>query len=50
MSQSSVELFTVATELPTYWRITSLDRFDGNIWSSLSNYRPAGTRSPSTTR
>ncbi len=46
VSQSSVELFTVATDTPTYWRITSLDRFDGNIWSSLSNYRPAGTRLP----
>lgn len=46
VSQSSVELFTVVTDTPTYWRITSLDRFDGNIWSSLSNYRPAGTRLP----
>ena len=46
VSQSSVELFTVTTDTPTYWRITSLDRFDGNIWSSLSNYRPAGTRLP----
>jgi len=47
VGQSTVELFTVATETPTYWRITSLDRFDGTIWSSLSNYRPAGTRLPS---
>ncbi len=46
VGQSSVELFTVATETPTYWRITSLDRFDGTIWSSLSNYRPAGARLP----
>lgn len=46
VAQSNVELFTVATDTPTYWRITSLDRFDGNIWSSLSNYRPAGDRLP----
>lgn len=46
VSQSSVELFTVTTDTPSYWRITSLDRFDGTIWSSLSNYRPAGTRLP----
>jgi transglutaminase-like putative cysteine protease len=46
VGQSSVELFTVATDTPTYWRITSLERFDGRIWSSLSNYRPAGTRLP----
>jgi transglutaminase-like putative cysteine protease len=41
-----VELFTVHADVPTYWRITSLDRFDGTIWSSLSNYRPAGARLP----
>jgi len=46
VGQSGVELFTVATDTPTYWRITSLDRFDGTIWSSLSNYRPVGTRLP----
>jgi transglutaminase-like putative cysteine protease len=46
VSQSNVELFTVVTDTPTYWRITSLDRFDGSIWSSLSNYRPAGAKLP----
>ena len=46
VGQSAVELFTVTTDTPTYWRITSLDRFDGTIWSSLSNYRPAGNRLP----
>jgi transglutaminase-like putative cysteine protease len=46
VDQSGVELFTVATDTPTYWRITSLERFDGAIWSSLSNYRPAGARLP----
>ncbi len=46
VGQSTVELFTVKAEVESYWRITSLDRFDGTIWSSLSNYRPAGTRLP----
>ncbi|HEV2759459.1 MAG TPA: DUF3488 and transglutaminase-like domain-containing protein [Acidimicrobiales bacterium] len=46
VGQSGVELFTVATDTPTYWRITSLERFDGTIWSSLSNYRPAGRQLP----
>ncbi|HEX3622515.1 MAG TPA: DUF3488 and transglutaminase-like domain-containing protein [Acidimicrobiales bacterium] len=46
IGQSDVELFTVATDTPSYWRITALDRFDGTIWSSLSNYRPAGSRLP----
>ena len=46
VGQSNVELFTVTSDAPTYWRITSLDRFDGTIWSSLSNYRPAGRQLP----
>jgi transglutaminase-like putative cysteine protease len=46
VGQSTQELFTVGTDTPTYWRITALDRFDGSIWSSLSNYRPAGSRLP----
>ncbi len=46
VSQSNVEMFSVAADAPTYWRITSLDRFDGTIWSSLSNYRPASRTLP----
>jgi transglutaminase-like putative cysteine protease len=46
VGQSDTELFTVASDTPSYWRITALDRFDGTIWSSLSNYRPAGSRLP----
>jgi transglutaminase-like putative cysteine protease len=46
VGQSNVELFTVKADSGTYWRLTSLDRFDGTIWSSLSNYRPAGNRLP----
>ena len=46
VNQSSLELFTVASDTPSYWRITALDRFDGTIWSSLSNYKPAGGHLP----
>lgn len=46
VTQSDTELFTVASDDPRYWRITALDRFDGTIWSSLSNYRPAGSKLP----
>ena len=46
VDQAGLELFTVATDTPTYWRITALDRFDGTIWSSLGDYRPAGARLP----
>ncbi|MDQ6727654.1 MAG: DUF3488 and transglutaminase-like domain-containing protein, partial [Actinomycetota bacterium] len=42
VGQSDIEMFSVAADAPAYWRVTSLDRFDGTIWSSLSNYRPAG--------
>jgi transglutaminase-like putative cysteine protease len=35
------ELFTVRSPVPLYWRMTSLDAFDGRIWSSRGTYRPA---------
>lgn len=41
VDQSNVELFTVAASTPAYWRLTSLETFDGTIWSSLSTYEPA---------
>jgi transglutaminase-like putative cysteine protease len=42
-----VELFTVASATRTYWRLTSLDSFDGAIWSANQSYRTAGTELPS---
>jgi hypothetical protein len=30
----AVELFRVQTERPAYWRLLSLDRFDGRLWTS----------------
>ncbi|MDQ6910747.1 MAG: DUF3488 and transglutaminase-like domain-containing protein, partial [Actinomycetota bacterium] len=41
VDQSSIQLFTVESQVPSYWRLTSLGRFDGNIWSSLGSYKPA---------
>ncbi|MDP8936409.1 MAG: DUF3488 and transglutaminase-like domain-containing protein, partial [Actinomycetota bacterium] len=41
VEESDVELFTVRSETPTYWRLTSLDQFDGNIWSSRGTYQRA---------
>ncbi|HET6793987.1 MAG TPA: DUF3488 and transglutaminase-like domain-containing protein, partial [Acidimicrobiales bacterium] len=38
INQSDVELFTVKTTQPEYWRLTSLDHFDGRIWSSDEPY------------
>jgi transglutaminase-like putative cysteine protease len=40
VQQSDMELFTVGSASPHYWRLTSLDRFDGAIWSSLGTYQP----------
>jgi transglutaminase-like putative cysteine protease len=42
VDQSNNELFTVQSSSPAYWRITSLDKFDGKIWSSVGTYKPAG--------
>ncbi|MDQ6928212.1 MAG: transglutaminaseTgpA domain-containing protein [Actinomycetota bacterium] len=41
VDQSSTQMFTVESQVPSYWRLTSLGRFDGNIWSSLGSYQPA---------
>jgi transglutaminase-like putative cysteine protease len=32
LDQPDVELFSVESEQPSYWRLTSLDQFDGQIW------------------
>ncbi len=41
VDQSNLELFTVETQRRSYWRLTSLDRFDGNVWSSNGAYERA---------
>ena len=41
VEQSDVELFSVRSDTPAYWRLTSLDQFDGNIWSSRGTYQRA---------
>jgi transglutaminase-like putative cysteine protease len=46
VDQSSTELFKVQADRPSYWRLTSLDRFDGTIWSSLGTYQPTRATLP----
>lgn len=46
VDQSNTELFTVRADRPSYWRLTSLDRFDGSIWSSLGTYQPTRSTLP----
>lgn len=41
INQPDVEVFTVESELKDYWRITSLDVFDGRIWRSRGSFEDA---------
>jgi transglutaminase-like putative cysteine protease len=34
VDQPDVEVFTVRSERPAYWRLTALDEYDGEIWRS----------------
>ncbi len=38
VQQANVEVFTVRSEVRAYWRLTSLDEFDGTIWKSNGSY------------
>lgn len=40
VNQSATEVFTVRSTHRSYWRLTSLDTFDGQIWSSDASHRP----------
>ena len=44
LNQSTEPVFTVTSNLPSYWRLTSLDQFNGTDWNALSTYQPAGRR------
>ena len=41
VNQSNTELFTVTAQRSSYWRLTSLDRFDGQLWSSGGQFNQA---------
>jgi transglutaminase-like putative cysteine protease len=42
-----VEAFAVVTDHPDYWRLTSLDKFDGTAWTSSGKYESADGILPS---
>lgn len=44
VERSGIEVFTVRSDVPSYWRLTSLDDFDGNMWTSADTYRETGGR------
>ena len=38
IDQPDVEAFTVRSDTPTYWRLASLDSFNGQIWGADNKY------------
>lgn len=46
VDNTNAELFSVKADRRSYWRLTSLDEFDGRIWSSNGSYRPVKRRLP----
>lgn len=41
VDQKDVEAFTVRSEQPSYWRLASLDSFNGQIWGADNKYGKA---------
>jgi len=48
VQQSNKEAFNVRSNRPAYWRLTSLDTFDGRIWSSGGSFSQAQGSLPNT--
>ena len=46
VDQSNTDLFTVSSPARAYWRLTSLDTFDGAIWKSSGRYASVDGRLP----
>jgi transglutaminase-like putative cysteine protease len=46
VEQSDTEVFSVKASQPAYWRLTSLDTFDGRIWQSNDSYKPVRSNLP----
>ncbi|WP_419926622.1 transglutaminaseTgpA domain-containing protein [Candidatus Poriferisocius sp.] len=47
VSQSETVMFRVKSQERSYWRLTSLDRFDGQVWTSRADYAARPTQLPS---
>jgi transglutaminase-like putative cysteine protease len=45
---SQTQVFTVQSPVPSYWRLTSLDNFNGQTWTSTGSYRSFGFKLPGT--
>ncbi len=46
VQQSDTVVFTVEADQAAYWRLTSLDSFDGTVWSSSESFSRADGRLP----
>jgi transglutaminase-like putative cysteine protease len=49
LDYANIEVFTVKSSAPEYWRLTSLDAFNGVEWSSDNSYNTVGHRLPGAT-
>ncbi|MGH9074981.1 MAG: transglutaminaseTgpA domain-containing protein, partial [Acidimicrobiales bacterium] len=47
LQPSKVEVFTVSSAVRSYWRLTALDTFNGEVWSANDSYRRASPTLPS---
>ena len=50
LRQTNRVMFTVRSTSPAYWRLTSLNNFDGRIWSSSAEFQEADGRLPTVAR
>ncbi len=46
VTQTSKELFTVAADQPSYWRIAGLDTYEDDIWKVAGDFSPETGRLP----
>jgi transglutaminase-like putative cysteine protease len=46
LHQSATTVFTVQSTVPSYWRLTSLDYFDGAEWNARDTYQGVETKLP----
>ncbi len=47
VTQAETVMFRVRAEERSYWRLTSLDQFDGRVWTSRADYAARPTQLPS---
>lgn len=46
LDNPNVEVFTVRSPVASYWRLTSLNYFNGQVWSSNDSYNTVGGKLP----